>query len=678
MECLELRIYAISVKVNIDKFSRVMAQCTCAQTPHCLIIRYFHCVQKKRLKNNVPASPSLRTSTTSGSPLNPHMQSSPLTSELPLTSHTPTSSPSTPASSHLREGGECFQSTGVDTFHGSSSSSTIDVDTPCSGFSFEDASDMQYTLDTPGRRILGEMRSGQTPFLTTAAQLERFLAEINNTSKCKVESCNGILVLRTLELVGNGGDGTAFFFCSGRCGTRDICLPCSNMYKTSNQSELSMALQVAFLCSGANYALYERVLGSLGMHPVPKEQFYRTIKLLYDPVQKILDEQCELAKQKMKDAPSDSIGSWKKAVTVADGAWMTRGYHSQNFTFHVRDYTRGSILYYQHLCQRGGDKNELYQGTSKSCEGYAAGKVFQKMHEEGMLVVTHWQDADSTSAREVQKYFESSKIMLCGGHFSRAHFNQLKKIKQQKRFGPGEKNTYRKKFPKVEDLECTCVKQHRKNCGCINDAFISNSRSNIFMALQQAGKDPNLLKARLKMLPYHAQDIHTWEGGGHCDFHPQIVCSCGECNKKYEPACEGKAYKTTNKITCPYHVLAYEIECHNRAEQAEDLIHPELGRGHTNQLESANSALIRFRRKNWYLQRTHYHVSTNFGLLESNLTFMHSEKGIGYHWMPALLQELGLPNIDVIEAHYKGKNNEREKQRLKRKSTEYHKKNCTS
>ena len=149
MECLELRIYAISVKVNIEKFSRVMAQCTCAHTPHCLIIRYFHCVQKKRLKNNVPASPSLHTSTTSRSPLNPHMQSSPLTSmpsELPLTSHTSTSSPSTPASSHLREGGECFQ--GV-IFHGSGSSSTIDIDTPCSGFSFEDASDMQYTLDNP-------------------------------------------------------------------------------------------------------------------------------------------------------------------------------------------------------------------------------------------------------------------------------------------------------------------------------------------------------------------------------------------------------------------------------------------------------------------------------------------------------------------------------------------------
>ena len=70
---------------------------------------------------------------------------------------------------------------------------------------------------------------------------------------------------------------------------------------------------------------------------------------------------------------------------------------------------------------------------------------------------------------------------------------------------------------------------------------------------------------------------------------------------------------------CDYHVLAYKIECHNRAEQAEDLIHPELGRGHTNQLESANSALIRFRRKNWNLQRTHYHVSTKVCTTELRL-----------------------------------------------------------
>ena len=70
---------------------------------------------------------------------------------------------------------------------------------------------------------------------------------------------------------------------------------------------------------------------------------------------------------------------------------------------------------------------------------------------------------------------------------------------------------YRKKFPEVEKVECKCAKQHRKNCGCRNDAFSSHSGSNIFMALEQAGKDPNLLKARLKcFLTMHKIDTHGW------------------------------------------------------------------------------------------------------------------------------------------------------------------------
>ena len=39
-------------------------------------------------------------------------------------------------------------------------------------------------------------------------------------------------------------------------------------YKDSQQSVISVSLQIAFICSGANYAQYERVLGSLVMHPV--------------------------------------------------------------------------------------------------------------------------------------------------------------------------------------------------------------------------------------------------------------------------------------------------------------------------------------------------------------------------------------------------------------------------
>ena len=62
------------------------------------------------------------------------------------------------------------------------------------------------------------------------------------------------------------------------------------------------------------------------------------------------------------------------------------------------------------------------------------------------------------------------------------------------------------------------------------------------------------------------------------------VCSCedGEDLK-----CEGTDYHTWHALTCPFHSLAYEIECHERAEMAEQLVHPILKRGHSNWLKDA-------------------------------------------------------------------------------------------
>lgn len=93
----------------------------------------------------------------------------------------------------------------------------------------------------------------------------------------------------------------------------------------------------------------------------------------------------------------DELGSWSRAVTSADGAWMTRGHHSKNFTFSIRNY---SLLYRKHLCQKGRDtliNEELYQGTFKGAEGYAARLTFKKAKEEGINIAIHWQDADSSS-----------------------------------------------------------------------------------------------------------------------------------------------------------------------------------------------------------------------------------------------------------------------------------------
>ena len=218
-------------------------------------------------------------------------------------------------------------------------------------------------------------------------------------------------------------------------------------------------------------------------------------------------------------------------------------------------------------------------------------------------------------------------------------------------------------------MKCKCQeKPHRKGCGCITDAFVDGARRKLFSALDNAGKDPEALKERIKMLTHHVCDEHEWDGG-QCDFHKLIVCSCGEC-KGDGITCAGKRYKTRLLLDCPYHNLAYFVELHNRSKLAEKVIDKELGRGHTNQLESANSALIRFRKKCWNIQRVHYITSSNLGLLESNLTFMQNNRGTQYHWLPALYERLGVPDFDGVRAYYKEKNRKREAQCLERQTTE--------
>ena len=49
---------------------------------------------------------------------------------------------------------------------------------------------------TPEMRKIGELRGSNTPFLTSAAQLEGLISEINKTSQCKTEGCNGELRLK--------------------------------------------------------------------------------------------------------------------------------------------------------------------------------------------------------------------------------------------------------------------------------------------------------------------------------------------------------------------------------------------------------------------------------------------------------------------------------------------------
>ena len=377
---------------------------------------------------------------------------------------------------------------------------------------------------------------------------------------------------------------------------------------------------------------------------------------MHSIVESMLDEVCEVAKQEMRDVKESQLGSWKNAVTVADCTWQTRGWHSKNATFTIRNYLTGALLYYHHLCQKGRDEvieEELYRGTSKSSEGFAARVTFQKAKKEGMHVVVHWQDADSSSAKAVNDVFSDAKIMICGGHAGRAHRKILELRQKIKKAPQRILNRYKSSYPQLGKLTCKCMRvgkgNHSASCGCLTVSFISRAHTNFTSILMAAQSEEEFVK-RLEALPKHARDVHEWEGG-RCEFHPLRVCTCKKCADSEEIKCIGKAYKTRVKLDCEFHALLYEIECMERAKLASQLVHPILKRGHSNAVEASHNVLIRFRSKDISLERLHYHVSTNLGLLQANLTYMHAKLGTSYHWIPELYRRMHLPVFEgVVEA----------------------------
>ena len=49
-----------------------------------------------------------------------------------------------------------------------------------------------------------------------------------------------------------------------------------------------------------------------------------------------------------------------------------------------------------------------------------------------------------------------------------------------------------------------------------------------------------------------------------CGFHPERKCTCGECGED-ETKCDGEPFHSKHPLACPFHALAYDIECTTRA-----------------------------------------------------------------------------------------------------------------
>ena len=237
-------------------------------------------------------------------------------------------------------------------------------------------------------------------------------------------------------------------------------------------------------------------------------------------------------------------------------------------------------------------EEELYEGTAKSMEGVLADECYEQAKNEGCKVEVVWQDGDSSAAKSISLHHPTGKVYKCGGHVGRAHTNNLREAAKRKEFSEDMKSKYKAKFPEIETAKCKC-KRHRAGCGCISDSFIKGARINHFCCLQQYTNPDDYAQHVRVFSKYHERDIHDWDEGGSCNFHPARTSSCKKCEED-QVKCTGEPYKTKTPLKCDFHWLAYRIDCERRADEADSVIHPEMGRGHSNLSEASFTVLPQF------------------------------------------------------------------------------------
>ena len=196
------------------------------------------------------------------------------------------------------------------------------------------------------------------------SQIGVFVDSINKIRGCKTQGCDGNLVPVAVKSIGMGGGLSVWFGCDGCKALFESFTRYEN--EPAYNNDISVSVQVAFILAGSTHTTYCKTLqNALGMKTVNARVFLNTIEKMYPVVKAMVDDLCEVAKREMKEKNDGDLGSWKRAVTTADGTWQTRGWHSKNATSTIRNYLNGALLYYHHICQKGRDKIDLYLGTSK-------------------------------------------------------------------------------------------------------------------------------------------------------------------------------------------------------------------------------------------------------------------------------------------------------------------------
>ena len=160
--------------------------------------------------------------------------------------------------------------------------------------------------------------------LIELSQLDKFLEQVNCCRGWKTRGCAGNLVPVHVNSVGNGGGLVIKYACNG-CASGGCVLETFSQYKEGGNT-ISRCVQVAFIIAGCTHAVYHKTLKlALGIQAVSKGVFLKTIEEMYPILKNALDDMRKKALQEMMQIPPEELGSWKRAVTTADGTWQTEG-----------------------------------------------------------------------------------------------------------------------------------------------------------------------------------------------------------------------------------------------------------------------------------------------------------------------------------------------------------------
>ena len=130
-------------------------------------------------------------------------------------------------------------------------------------------------VPTPERAIKADLRSVAMPHklcFVDLVQVDQFVQQVNQIRSCNTPGCMGSLVPVSVRYSGLGGAVSISFGCASKWAV----LGTSMGRQTS--TEISMAIQVAFVVEGCTHAMYCKVLQhALGMQAVSEATFRDTI-----------------------------------------------------------------------------------------------------------------------------------------------------------------------------------------------------------------------------------------------------------------------------------------------------------------------------------------------------------------------------------------------------------------